>query len=104
MQQHDAHLFCLCHLQLSHNEPLLLADVPYRYEVEFNSKDEARFPELFKPQVRRAPVEITQFGLCNYLFVNHWLPRALCASSSLWSASVQWSLQWPMQWPGSAPV
>jgi hypothetical protein len=36
---------------LAHNDPLLLADSPYRYALEYRSNDEARFPELFKPQV-----------------------------------------------------
>jgi hypothetical protein len=40
-----------CTAQLAHNDPLLLADVPYQYAIEFRNNDEARFPELFKPQV-----------------------------------------------------
>ncbi|KAF5828386.1 hypothetical protein DUNSADRAFT_17688 [Dunaliella salina] len=39
--------------KLAHNDPLLLADVPYRYTLEYRSNDEAKFPELFKPQLQR---------------------------------------------------
>jgi hypothetical protein len=41
----------LCLVQLAHVEPLLLGDIGFKYTVEFRSENEARFPELFQPQV-----------------------------------------------------
>jgi hypothetical protein len=41
----------LTRLQLAHVEPLLLGDTGFKYTLELRSEGEARFPELFQPQV-----------------------------------------------------